>query len=110
MQFYTVVPRLTTTIRSRKIAVKRNRHQTKKKPLECIENRSMRSNGEIPLRPAKIAHRELPISCLKTLSSEEGVRKAAILRREGSYFTKGSHFAEPEKLSFSKQTVREAGS
>ena len=95
----TVVPRLTKIIRSRKIAVKRNR----KTLLECIENRLMHCNGEIPHRPAKIAHREPPIICLKSLSSE------AILRREGSYFAKGSHFVEPEKSSFSEQTVHEAG-
>ena len=101
--FITVVPHMTTIIHSVKITVQRNRRH-EKKPLECIENRLMHSNGEIPPHPAKIAHREPPISCLKSLSSEAGVRKAAILRREGS------HFAEPEKSSLSEQTVHEAGS
>ena len=90
-------------IRSRKIAVQQN------SPLECIENWLMRSNGEIPHCPVKIAHREPPISCLKSLSSEASVQKTAILRRERSHFVKGSHFAEPEKSLFSEQMVREAG-
>ena len=43
---YTVVPRLSTIIRSSKIIVQRNHHQAKvKNPLECINNRLMRSNG-----------------------------------------------------------------
>ena len=91
----TVVPRLTMIIHSKKIAVKRNRRQAGKKPLECIENWLMRSTGEIPHRPAKIAHREPLISYFKMLSSEAGIQKAPILRREGSHFVEGSHFAEP---------------
>ena len=55
---YTVLPRITTLIRSSEIAVESKRRNAKiKSPLKRIKTRLMRSNGLETHRPAKILHR-----------------------------------------------------
>ena len=54
---YTVVPRITTLIRSSEIAVEHKRRNAKiKKPLKGIKTRLMHSNGLKTHCPAKILH------------------------------------------------------
>ena len=54
----TMVPRITTLIRSSEIAVERKRCNAKRKnPLKRIKTRLMHSNGLETHRPVKILHR-----------------------------------------------------
>ena len=78
----TVVPRLTTIIRSRKITVKRKHRKTKiKSPLKCIENLSVHSNGLKTHSPAKSLHTAAIL--------------AACIAMNPSLNTAGSHFSYP---------------
>ena len=107
MGSYTVVPRLTTLIRSSEITVERKRHKAKfKKPLKCIKTRLMHSNGLKTHCPVKILHTAAIFG--------------ACIARNPSLSTAGSHFEHPVailktqqsavlKSSFCKELVPEAG-
>ena len=88
----TVVPYLTTIIRSRKIAIKQKHRKTKlKTPLKCIETRSVCSNGVKTHRPGKILHTAAIF--------------AACIARNPSLYTAGSHFKHPAAILKTRSAV-----
>ena len=81
----TVVPRLTTIIHSRKIAIQWKHRKTKlKTPLKHIDTRSMRSSGVKTHCPAKILHTAAIFT--------------ACIARNPSLNTAGSHFNYPAAI------------